>query len=193
MASSHAQGLLLAILVGCWLVCNVASRTIRVSVSPGTARSHRAPESVSSSAPIDQVVFQPARKLDHLSRVQVEARKPGVEASTWDQLSGLERQKEPMTDLASSPQELVAGITQKSNHLTSVASQSQEVVCQQTHQIQQMIVQLSQRRGVERFGHRRQHRRLGMLASKTGPSSSSWDDCNPAPGRACRSLRTTRK
>ena len=45
MASLAAQGSLVVRIVGCWLVCATASRSIRVSVTPGIAESHRPPES----------------------------------------------------------------------------------------------------------------------------------------------------
>ena len=53
--------------------------------------------------------------------------------------------QEPMGDLASSEQKLVAAITQMSNHRTTVTSQSHEIVCQKMSQLQQMIMPLSQR------------------------------------------------
>ena len=74
VASPDAQGSLVARITGCWLVCTVASRASRVSVTPRVAGSHRAPESVSSSIPIDQGGIQSARKLDHMSELQVLAR-----------------------------------------------------------------------------------------------------------------------
>ena len=51
MASLDAQGSLVARIFGCWLVRALASRALRVSVSPKIAGSHRSPETLKCPCP----------------------------------------------------------------------------------------------------------------------------------------------